>query len=183
MPRFAPVVLVAALTVSLAACNDDDKDPQGFGTTTTAKAGDSPSTTGPPEDCRKLSADAMSSHAGTKVELHFDRSNQAVEGATRGFRCVFGQPGKDTEYGSVVFTVHGTEDEAKKAYQEGQEGANSLGAAAVEQKRGDAAYAVDLGDVWSCAIRVGKSIAAASLPSDAADKACNWADEALKAFS
>lgn len=181
MPRFVPVVLVAALAVTLAACNDE-KQPQTFRNTTTTKAGDSPSTTGPPEDCRKLSADTMSRHAGAKVELDFKRSTQAVEGATRGFRCLYRQPGQNSEFGSVVFTVHATEDEAKKAYQEGQAGANSLGVAAVEQKRGDAAYAANLGGIWSCAIRVGKSIAAASLPSDAADKACNWADEALKAF-
>lgn len=184
MPRLTPLVLVAAVAAAtLAGCNDDDKKGQAFDATTTTKAGGSPSPTGPPEDCRKLSADALSTHAGTKVELRLPRSNQAVQGGTRGFQCVYAKAGGDTDFGSVVFTVYGSEDEAKKAYQDGLDGAAALGASAVEQKRGDAAYAVDLGELWSCAIRVGKSIAAASLPSDAADKACNWADEALKAFA
>jgi len=191
MPRVPRVLLAAAVAVGVSgACSnssDDDAakpgrptaDTKGEGSAT--PVGDNPDQG--PADCRKLNVDELSRQAGRTVQLHGPRSTEASQGTTRGIRCTFVEQGKSNETGSITYTVHASVDDAVKAYDEGLAGARRFTLPIVVQARGDASYAVDLAGTWSCSIRVGARVSTASLAADAADKACVWADEALKTFS
>lgn len=187
MPSVTRIALAALLVCGwTAACSNSnggtDKTDDAGRTGADESGRPRPTTSTPPEDCRRLSVEALSTHAGRKVELNLSRSGEATKDGTRGFRCVLSEPGRPEETGSIVFTVYGSASEAKAAYDAGLSGSASLGIPVVKQARGDAAYAVNLGTAWSCSILAKAVISTASLASDAAEPACNWAEEARTTF-